>query len=630
MGPPPPPGGALAAVLTIPPSFVSWAALVMPKKAPVDKELATMLKAARRKRMHFVVVVKSPAEGKLFVSKKKVDKDSVAEAKESLGGGRSYKGTCLGVNGTLVFSVSKEPPATLAPVLQRYAKLYAGLKIKAEAILAADVGDDAPAKPKSEESRDRRAATAAVNEALTGQDEDIHRKRKLGPKTKDRAYAKNVTTPANAALMKASEELMSGGKLTTTTIKELNDVLATLGAARKEYGGKIETGSEQDQQRQRKVLAIAKREDAIKKVLAQAAKMAAPAAPASKPPAAAPPKGQSSAAPAAPAQPKSSAPNPYVTVVEDSSASDTDASEHDAKSINQSLKSVSADIARISAELSPADRKQLQQSLQQVKSLRDSLMFDAAANEITSLRDHLKEVAPAAPPADDSLEDEQRDRDVEEGPGDVLRDDSPVTKRSAYDIPGEEKDADDENPLRAPQPVPGGANNKVGDPSADDLADPAPPTVPEAPAAPPLPRKNSIPPAPPGRPKKKPGSGDPRAAATQWRNSAKTISQQVNSLQAAILKVNDDRAAQISRRLNRVTSGLPDPSRLLESLAAARETSDDAGAERIASQLEKMLAAATAYAANPLLKHVDENPFQALKVRKVLADTIDAVRDALA
>lgn len=600
------------------------AASEMGKKATVDKQLATMLKAAMKKRMHFVAVVKSPAEGKLFVSKTKVDKDSVAEAKETLGGGRSFKGQCQGKNGKLVFMVSKEPPATLGPVLQRYAKVYAGLKIKAEAVFAAELVDDAKLAGKSQASLDRRAATAAVNAALADQDQDIHRKRKLLPTTKDKNYQKNVTGPANAALMRASEELMTSEKLSAGTVKELEDVLATLAAARVEYQSKIKSGSEHDQQRQKKVLAIAKREEAIRKVLAQAASGGKPAAK----------KSAKSGGPSTSEEEKSE------------SESEDDTSKYDAKSVNESLKSVSELIAKVS-DLPVPERKKLQQSLKRVQSLRDSQSFGDAMKALVDIRDSLAgsqtvpdqtvkytggkgEEEEEESEASKLSEDDVSEDEVSQPTGqqrsksfDPLRDDEDEVKQSGAG------NYDELHELR------GETTADVAAEEGDDRQEEEEEEEVEVPVAPPTrptgkqAKEDKIPPAP-GPMKMRANPQILRGAADQWKKSLKAIDKQVNSLQGALLKISDDRSPKIARGLNRVLTGIPDLSGVLGSLAEAQDAKDEEAATQLAAQAKRLLDATENYAnTNGLVEHLDSNPFVKLQVKKILVDTVKHVRNLL-
>jgi len=607
------------------------AALEMGKKAPVDKQLATMLKAAMKKRMHFVAVVKSPAEGKLFVSKTKVDKDSVAEAKETLGGGRSFKGQCQGKNGKLVFMVNKEPPATLGPVLQRYAKVYAGLKIKAEAVFAAELVDDAKLAGKSQASLDRRAATAAINEALVGQDEDIHRKRKFLPTTKDKNYQKNVTAPANAALSKASEELMTSDRLSDGTVKELQNVLATLAAARVEYQSKIKSGSEQDQQRQKKVLAIAKREEAIRKVLAQAASGGKPAA-------------------------KKSAPSVSKSGSEEEnseSESAEDTSTYDEKSVNQSLKSVSKLIAKVSDDLPAPERKKLQQSLKRVQTLRDSQSFGDAMQALNDIRDSLAGSQIVTDPSvkyiggkgeeEESETSELSEDDVSEDlTEDVSEDESEEMSEPTAQQRRKSFDAlrDDEGEARS-----GGAGNydnldslrgeRTADVAAEDGDDKQEEEDEDIPTAPPIrptgeqPKPDKIPPAP-GPMKMRANPQILRGAADQWKKSMKAIDKQVNSLQGALLRISDDRSPKIARGLNRVRTGIPDLSGILGSLAEAKDAKDEEAATQLVAQAKRLLDATENYAnTNGLVEHLDSNPFVKLQVKKILVDTVNHVRNLL-
>ncbi len=94
--------------------------------ATIDQDLVAALKAARGgKPMRFAFVPKGTG-GKLLVAKKVAPKE-VAETKKEVGGAAVFQGRCVGENGTLVFEVAKEPPATLAAQLKRWIKEHAGL-----------------------------------------------------------------------------------------------------------------------------------------------------------------------------------------------------------------------------------------------------------------------------------------------------------------------------------------------------------------------------------------------------------------------------------------------------------------------------------------------------------------------
>ncbi len=106
-----------------------------------DKELNQALKKARTGEMYFAVVVKSATEGKLLMAHAKLPATTVAEAKKSLGGGQELRGLCVGEAGTHVFYLRKAPPATLVQLLKSIAKIDAGLTIKVECRVKADLAD---------------------------------------------------------------------------------------------------------------------------------------------------------------------------------------------------------------------------------------------------------------------------------------------------------------------------------------------------------------------------------------------------------------------------------------------------------------------------------------------------------
>jgi hypothetical protein len=103
----------------------------------IDKELQTTLKQAKAGRpMQFAFLGKGPG-GKLLAAKK-LAPNLIAEAKKAEGG-TLFKGRLFGEDGTLVFEVAKEPPATLAAQLKRCIKEHAALtgevvvRVKADA-----------------------------------------------------------------------------------------------------------------------------------------------------------------------------------------------------------------------------------------------------------------------------------------------------------------------------------------------------------------------------------------------------------------------------------------------------------------------------------------------------------------
>lgn len=109
----------------------------------IDADLAAALKQAKTRPMYFAVVMKSPGEGTLIVSKTKVSPKAINEAKQDLGGGQIFQGRCAGEEtGGLMFTTSKEPPATLNKTLKAVISRDAGLTLKVDVQQGAAAADD--------------------------------------------------------------------------------------------------------------------------------------------------------------------------------------------------------------------------------------------------------------------------------------------------------------------------------------------------------------------------------------------------------------------------------------------------------------------------------------------------------
>jgi hypothetical protein len=105
-----------------------------------DAALAAALKQANVRKLSFAFIAKGP-DGKLIVSQGKISPQQLTEALKAAGGGIVVRGKCFGPFPRLVFQVAKEPPATLAPALQRVVKSETGVSIVAEIQLAADADE---------------------------------------------------------------------------------------------------------------------------------------------------------------------------------------------------------------------------------------------------------------------------------------------------------------------------------------------------------------------------------------------------------------------------------------------------------------------------------------------------------
>jgi hypothetical protein len=127
----------------------------------IDRDLASALKLAKTKPMRFVLVIKSPGEGTLIVSKNAIKTNAIEEAKESLGGGQVFKGRCSGnEKGVLVFETAKDPPNGFVKTVRAVIKRDAGLLLDVDARRAADLSDE------DEQDASKAAAKANVTRRL--------------------------------------------------------------------------------------------------------------------------------------------------------------------------------------------------------------------------------------------------------------------------------------------------------------------------------------------------------------------------------------------------------------------------------------------------------------------------------
>src|SRR5262245_9469622 len=110
--------------------------------ATIDKDLVNALKAARGgKAMQFAFLPKG-AEGTLLAGRK-IARKQIAHTKKKTGASAVFKGRVVGEDGTLVFEVAKEPPATLVAQLKKRLKTDAGITCPIEV----RVKGDAEAEP---------------------------------------------------------------------------------------------------------------------------------------------------------------------------------------------------------------------------------------------------------------------------------------------------------------------------------------------------------------------------------------------------------------------------------------------------------------------------------------------------
>jgi hypothetical protein len=110
----------------------------MAKAAELDSGLVAGLKLAKNARVYFALVLKGPNDGKLILSKTKVPRTAVNDAKKQCGGSTVLKGFCRYDEDTHVFETAKEAPATASQAVRAVAKRDAGSAIKAEFRISTD------------------------------------------------------------------------------------------------------------------------------------------------------------------------------------------------------------------------------------------------------------------------------------------------------------------------------------------------------------------------------------------------------------------------------------------------------------------------------------------------------------
>ena len=123
--------------------------------------------------MNFAFVAKGPNQGKLLVSKKRLTASEVA-ARKAAGGGKVFRGRCFGEDNKLVFELPKEPPTTLHKQLRNIITHAAGLILRVEARLAADLvaeDDDDEAVPPTQPAHQGRAEAERKHRPQGGSDQ---------------------------------------------------------------------------------------------------------------------------------------------------------------------------------------------------------------------------------------------------------------------------------------------------------------------------------------------------------------------------------------------------------------------------------------------------------------------------
>ena len=111
-----------------------------------DAELTVALKQAKGgRKMFFAFIPKGGADGTLIVSKIKIPPKQVMDTKKEIGGGTPVTGKCFkGDEGSMMFQVVKEAPATVAAAIKKVIKRETGLTIVVDVQTAADADADEP------------------------------------------------------------------------------------------------------------------------------------------------------------------------------------------------------------------------------------------------------------------------------------------------------------------------------------------------------------------------------------------------------------------------------------------------------------------------------------------------------
>src|ERR1044072_391363 len=94
------------------------------RMADKDKKLVTALKDAKKRTMYFAFIPKGTSDGKLIVSKKKIPKAEIEQAKVALKVKLAFTGKCGSApdNGGLLFEVVKDPGASVGTSLKNVIK----------------------------------------------------------------------------------------------------------------------------------------------------------------------------------------------------------------------------------------------------------------------------------------------------------------------------------------------------------------------------------------------------------------------------------------------------------------------------------------------------------------------------
>lgn len=90
-------------------------------------DIRSALKARKERPMHFVLVLKSGADGLLLVARRRISTALLAEAKQAAGSKRVVRGTCFGEDGQLVFESEDRLSATLEKIVRKRVKLDTGI-----------------------------------------------------------------------------------------------------------------------------------------------------------------------------------------------------------------------------------------------------------------------------------------------------------------------------------------------------------------------------------------------------------------------------------------------------------------------------------------------------------------------
>jgi hypothetical protein len=114
----------------------------------VDSQLVANLKLAKTSPVRFAYVMKGPADGRLFLTKKPpVPPKDIAEAKKELGGGQVFVGRVRWEDDQYVFELAKDPPAPLANSIRAIIRKDTGQTVKTFCRSAADLAAEEGGAP---------------------------------------------------------------------------------------------------------------------------------------------------------------------------------------------------------------------------------------------------------------------------------------------------------------------------------------------------------------------------------------------------------------------------------------------------------------------------------------------------